>query len=265
MYCNNCGKDGHVYTNCKIPITSIGIVAYRINKDLKLEYLMIRRRDTLGFIDFVRGKYSLSNKEYIMNMLKQMTVNEKEILKTQSFSSIWIHVWGNKYLSTQYKNEEIISKDKFNKLKNGVYIKNEFVSLATMIEESKQYDTWTEPEWGFPKGRHNFQENDYDCALREFKEETGYNSSALVNIQNMLPFEEIFTGSNYKSYKHKYYVCRFLGNIESRTDHMNFEVSKVEWKTFEESIESIRYYNLEKIRLITNIHMLLSDPSYVFA
>ena len=29
---------------------------------------------------------------------------------------------------------------------------------------------------------------------------------SLENIKNLLPFEEIFTGSNYKSYKHKYYL-----------------------------------------------------------
>ena len=49
-------------------------------------------------------------------------------------------------------------------------------------------------------------EKDYDCAIREFIEETGFNISKLKNIQNILPFEEIFTGSNYKSYKHKYFV-----------------------------------------------------------
>ena len=67
IYCNNCGKNGHVYHQCKLPITSIGIVAFRI-KDKIPEYLMIRRKDTLGYVDFMRGKYSLSNKEYLLNL-----------------------------------------------------------------------------------------------------------------------------------------------------------------------------------------------------
>ena len=55
--CNNCGKSGHISNLCKLPIVSYGIVAFRIC-DGKPEYLMIRRKDTFGYIDFIRGKYS---------------------------------------------------------------------------------------------------------------------------------------------------------------------------------------------------------------
>ena len=43
------------------------------------------------------------------------------------------------------------------------------------------------------------------------------------------------------------------------------EVSKMEWKTYDECISIIRPYNLEKIRLIKNIHNTLSqyDLSYI--
>ena len=40
-FCNNCGKNGHVFHQCKQPITSIGIIAFRYNINNKLEYLMI--------------------------------------------------------------------------------------------------------------------------------------------------------------------------------------------------------------------------------
>ena len=43
-----------------------------------------------------------------------------------------------------------------------------------------------------------------------------------------------------------------VGKNESNPDP--FEVSKMEWKTFEECIDCIRPYNLEKKSLITNIH-----------
>ena len=29
MFCNNCGKQGHLYHQCKHPITSNGIIAFR--------------------------------------------------------------------------------------------------------------------------------------------------------------------------------------------------------------------------------------------
>ena len=54
-FCNNCGKQGHTYQQCRKPITSIGIILYRINNK-NTEYLLIRRKDSLGYVDFIRGK-----------------------------------------------------------------------------------------------------------------------------------------------------------------------------------------------------------------
>ena len=253
-YCNNCGKQGHLYNNCKVPITSYGVIAFRYNKDKIPEYLMIRRKDTLGYIDFLRGKYFIQNKEYLINMFKQMTIQEKENLKNNDFNTLWKNLWKGS-IQTKYKNEELISKDKFNMLVTGVVIKNDFYTLNTLINTSNIYETWTEPEWGFPKGRRNYQENDYDCALREFTEETGYNSSILKNIQNILPLEEIFIGSNYKSYKHKYFLMYV--SYKDSTEISNYEeseVSKIEWKSYENCIKDIRSYNLEKKKIITNIY-----------
>jgi len=257
-YCNNCGKPGHLYHQCKLPITSYGVIAVRINKEGQHEYLMIRRRDTLGYIDFMRGKYSIYNKDYIMNMLKQMTDHEKDKLKNMEFNQLWIGLWGTEALSNQYKSEESISREKLASLRDGIIIKNELQTISDMIEESNGYETWKEPEWGFPKGRRNYQEKDYECALREFQEETGYSHKLLNNIANILPYEEIFTGSNYKSYKHKYFVC--MMNYEDTDKEVKFEpteVSKMEWKTIDNCTESIRSYNLEKRQLITNIHNTL--------
>ena len=133
------------------------------------------------------------------------------------------------------------------------------VDLNSLIEESNKFNLWNEPEWGFPKGRRNYQEKDYSCALREFYEETGYNPETLKNIQNIFPFEEIFTGSNYKSYKHKYYLMYM--NYEDSMKTTVFEkseVSKLEWKNYEDCLRTIRHYNLEKIRLVHNIFNCLT-------
>ena len=118
---------------------------------------------------------------------------------------------------------------------------------------------WLETEWEIPKGRRNFKEKDLDCALREFEEETGLFKKNIKIIENLLPFEEMFLGSNHKSYKHKY----FLGYTENHNDDLNnyqqSEVSKLEWKTLDECLESIRPYNLEKKQLIININKVLQE------
>jgi len=260
-YCNNCGKGGHLFHQCKTPITSIGIVVFRINQGQN-EYLMIRRKDSLGYIDFMRGKYSVFNKYYILNMLKQMTVSEKERLAKNDFDYVWNELWGDRNVSLQYKNEETASRDKYNILVSGVNSKDDFYKLSDLIEESNLYDVWEETEWGFPKGRRNYQEKDFDCALREFSEETGYSIDHLQNVQNIVPYEEIFMGSNYKIYKHKYYLMYM--EFENTTDITKYEpseVSKMEWKSFQECEDSIRSYNLEKKRLISKIHNALTKYS----
>jgi len=263
-YCNNCGKYGHVYHLCKLPIMSIGIVAFRIQNN-QIQYLTICRKDTFGFIDFMRGKYSVYNKDYIMNMLKQMTIHEKQILSTNTFIELWKHIWGEHVSNNQYKHEENSSRDKFEILKKGVSCNNNTYTLASLIEESNLYTQWEDPEWGFPKGRRNFQERDYDCAVREFGEETGINKECLTSLHNIYPYEEIYTGSNYKSYKHKYYLAYIpYEHTENLKNFEITEVSKMEWKNYDECISVMRPYNLEKQRLLTNINNTLNQYKMSF-
>lgn len=263
-YCNNCGKQGHSFHQCKVPITSFGVIVFRITPENAIEYLIIRRKDTLGFINFMRGKYSVYNKDYIMNMIRQMTVAEKERLKTHSFEQIWTDIWGAGNVSEQYKNEEAASRDKFGILRHGVYTKTDSYSLDDLVTQADDFDQWTEAEWGFPKGRRNYQERDYDCAVREFSEETGYPSASLINVKNILPFEEIFTGSNYKSYKHKYYLNQM--SYEHSLAPRNIqtcEVSASEWKTYEECVKAIRPYNQEKRKMLESIDQMLRTNALV--
>ena len=146
--------------------------------------------------------------------------------------------------------------EKFNILKEGVQIKNDFYNLDSLIKECS-YE-WDEPEWGFPKGRRNYQEKDLSCALREFEEETGYCKLNLNIIQNLVPFEEIFTGSNYKSYKHKYFLANIKNNIKPSFSFQTTEVSKIKWFSFNDCLKIIRPYNLEKIEIINRVNKLLN-------
>lgn len=261
IYCNNCGKTGHSFHQCKSPIMSFGVIAFRRRPtDGIIEYLMIRRKDTLGFIDFMRGKYSVHNKYYIMNMFKQMTVDEKEKIYTSTFDELWAGLWGSDATAEQYRLEETVSREKWDTLKAGIYHKDDHYSLESIVLESMKYERWTEAEWGIPKGRRDIHESDYDCAIREFCEETGYSADKLVVLKNMVPYEEIFTGSNYKSYKHKYYITymRYADTLATHF-HQQSEVSCSEWKSFDKCMDAIRSYNLEKKRLISNLHTTLTS------
>lgn len=260
QFCNNCGKIGHGYNHCSKPITSSGIIAFNKNKNKDISYLLICRKDSLGYVEFLRGKFPLYNKYYIQNIINEMTIQEKASLLTKTFDELWKDLWGQ-FFGVQYRSEERTAKEKFIQIKEGIHLFDDtFFSLETLIQNSTT--SWTEPEWGFPKGRRNYQENDINCALREFSEETGYQRNNINIIKNVIPFDEIFTGSNYKSYKHRY----FIGNIdlvESTKGFQKCEVSKMKWMNLEEIIQTIRPYNLERIELIKNIDKVLHKYSLI--
>jgi 8-oxo-dGTP pyrophosphatase MutT (NUDIX family) len=230
----------------------MGVIAFRPSSR-GIEYLMIRRKDTLGYVDFMRGKYSLHNLEYLRNIIDEMTMEEKRKLLTMDFDELWRGLWGDS-MGIQYRSEERSSRDKFETLKAGVSTARCTYTLASLVEASET--TWEETEWGFPKGRRNYQEKDMAAALREFEEETGYSRAQLRLVQNLLPFEEIFTGSNYKSYKHRYFVGMVdpPGHVH---DFQRSEVSKLEWKTVDEALAAIRPYNLEKKEVLTRVAEVL--------
>ena len=156
IFCNNCGKLGHLFHQCKVPITSIGIIPIRITKKLNtitnklennIEIFIIKRKDTLSFVDFMRGKYSIEDKNYITNLLNNMTINERQFILNNEFDSIWQYLW-NYNTNNSYKNEEKTSRAKFIILKNGYSNILESYDLESLINLcDKKY---TEPEWGFP-------------------------------------------------------------------------------------------------------------------
>jgi 8-oxo-dGTP pyrophosphatase MutT (NUDIX family) len=225
---------------------------------------MIRRKNSFGYIDFMRGKYSPYNLVQLKNMIEEMSVGEKENILNKSFDLLWNDMWGDTNIeNSQYKNEENASKKKFELLKKGIANENQIYTLKDIIQSCET--KWDETEWEFPKGRRNLKEKDLNCALREFEEETGISQTLLTVVENILPFEEMFIGSNHKAYKHKYFLAYFHNNNNtiSDGDYLNHfqetEVSKLEWKTIDKCLESIRPYNLEKKDLIQNINKVLQE------
>tara|TARA_B100000886_G_scaffold9880_2_gene6347 strand:+ start:367 stop:1038 length:672 start_codon:yes stop_codon:yes gene_type:complete len=221
---------------------SFGIISVRRNKcTKKMEYLMIRRKDSLGYVDFLRGKYNPYNDFHLCNIIQEMSNEEIQNILHCNYQTLWNRLWN--------KNDEKYDRkimEKFN------YVKQYKLHLFRPTK-------WTEPEWGFPKGRRNAKENDYDCAIREFEEETGYSRSYLTMIKNLGFFEETFTGSNLKSYRHKYYLC--LANYQHTINEDLFQKSEIgdlKWLTFEECMSYIRDYNYEKKQMLTKINNIIN-------
>lgn len=259
--CSNCGKTGHIFYQCKLPFASYGIILVRNNAENVPSLLMIRRKDTFGYIDFVRGKYSVTNRFQLQKCIDEMTILEKTRILTLPFSTLWSELWSR--TTSSYKSEEAISSKKFEILRT-VGVMNldasgteQMITLDDMVRNSST--AWTEQEWEFPKGRRNFRENDIDCALREFEEETGIHRKSITIVENLVPYKEYFIGSNFKSYKHKFYIAFAKDEEYILTNYQRSEVSNLEWKTIPECIDSIRPYSLEKVRIVKNLSKMLKD------
>lgn len=292
QYCNNCGKYGHLFSNCIVPITSLGIIAFRKkttsidstvdtyssvssvsdtshvneqvieistsyeNKKLnnEFEYLMIQRIDSFGYVEFMRGKYSVNNYSFLKNIIDEMTIQEKQNILTKPFDELWVSLWGE-YSELQYKGEQQTSKNKYLQLKNGIKLDGITYNLESLVLSSTT--RWENAEWGFPKGKRNNQEKDLDSALREFTEETGYNREYLNQVFNVLPYEEIFIGSNMKCYKNKYFLHYMNTKSKISCGYQKSEVKNMKWLSYDECMNIIRPYNIEKKKMLTNINNAL--------
>jgi 8-oxo-dGTP pyrophosphatase MutT (NUDIX family) len=287
--CVNCGKEGHVYKQCQEPITSFGIIAfsrgrnngnvgsspshnsqrYKCSKHSLLQnkttvdtskyvtpvdssdlsYLMVQRKDTIGFIDFIRGKYpdnELERDKILKIYLEEMTCEERMYLARESFESLWDRLWINK-LSLLYLNEYMEAKKKFSNIR-----------VSDLLDRTEC--RWIEQEYGFPKGRKNIYESNLECAIREFQEETGYTLDQ-IRIINDRPWEENFVGTNGIRYRHIYYIAEVPMVKEPRISLENVrqsgEISNIGWFTYEQCIDNIRPYDTAKKQLITNLHTRL--------
>lgn len=251
LYCSNCGKFSHLYRDCKEPITSYGVILYKIHENT-LNFLLIRRKDTLTYVEFIRGRYNTQDIKFITKLIYGMTSEEKKRLSELDFEELWNLLWINPNLK-QHRKEFETSSVKFKYLKENNILQELLKSINSQ---------WNEPEWGFPKGRRNLYEDDIACAEREFIEETGIKKNDYIILKHINPITEVFTGTNNIPYKHVYYIGLFLSdsdiNINENNKYQVAEVGKIGWFNYNDSMNLIRPYNIEKKRVLTNAYKLIN-------
>jgi|LakMenEpi03Aug12_release.lakeMendotaPanAssembly.Ray.scaffolds.fasta_scaffold339078_2 8-oxo-dGTP pyrophosphatase MutT (NUDIX family) len=305
IICVNCGKMGHIYKRCNLPITSYGIICIKLDginindllnisnkievekenidindiihyRDLlknvdeiylknNLKFLMIKRRISFSIMEFIRGKYKLDDIEYILNTLRLMTNNEKNNLLNYNFDYNWNNLWNinSNNLLSNYSREYNDSKYRFNKIKEGyeinIYNNKTIITLNELIKLSGT--EYNDTEWGFPKGKKDFEEIDIDCAKREFEEETDFKNDdyIILKINNM---NELFMGSNNIKYKNKYYIGQIIKdkNIEININNEKqiMEIGDIGMFSYEECLNNIRPYDIEKKNVISNLNFILT-------
>lgn len=247
IICKNCGCIGHVYKQCPHPTTSIGIICIDTTNK---KYLMIQRKYTLRFMEFIKGNYDPHDIDYVCGLITNMENREKEMIKNMdTFKDLWTTVWSNsnnniKDFETSNRNFSI------------------FIKEPKMLSFIKNLNTHSNPyiqaEWGFPKGRKKMKETDMECACREFFEETQIPLSNIRIMQEHGIFEEIFYGTNKVLYRHLYFLAEYKGNpddimINTDSQVQMKEIRDIQWFSNVEVIKHLKDYNVERIALFKRL------------
>ena len=256
-YCNNCGKPGHISKNCPKPITSYGVILFKLYEDQEPKIIMINRKDSLCYIEFIRGKYNINDIASLKILLQRISEEEKHNLKTYSFDELWDKLWNS--TNSKYMKEYSKSKKTFDILKKGyTNIDNETYNLVSLIDNDTKY---IETEWEFPKGKKKRDETYLEAGMRELEEETNIKKEDYEVIRNITYISEDFMGENKVNYKNIYYIGQCINtdnlkiNIQNK-EQIN-EIKEVCLYTKNESLNKIRDYNKTKINLINCIFEFL--------
>ena len=221
-----------------------------------IKFLMIRRKHSLGYIEFIRGRYKIIDFEGIVYLFAQMMKEEVDRIETWKFNDLWKEFWSTD--NPPHNNEYTKSKNKFNKLKAGI---DTDIDLVYYIHNVRLEHTHT--EWGFPKGRRSNKETDLECAIREFTEETGYKKDEYIICNDIVPIVENLIGTNGRNYKHIYYIAINKKynpiSLDLNNKDQVREIGDIGWFTYDkiQSCNFLRRYHKERKKIITRLYMYI--------
>ena len=260
-------------SNFKIgtPITSYGGILRFFDSESEPEYLLIKSDDSGSYIDLVRGNYRESQ---LFFMIQELSLNERDRLQVYAndYDNLWI--------------------DRHMKIANGdtyEFGKEAFIKIAPHFKELFKLVPSVDPEgkflFGFPKGRPEWSDNSdleksnrtiipespFQCALREFNEESNGIDLLTSNLLYPEPIIEKFLGTNSKNYQTDYFV--FQTNIKHELKQFETqdtpirkvstdEISEIKWVKLSELSQYLRSERLELVNYIET-HLPLTNPSEV--
>ncbi len=241
----------------KRDVVSYGIIAYYKNINSEIKYLLIQRKDTIGYIDFLRAKYMsyLSKTErnyFIKNLIDEMTFDEKKRLLNDDFDTIWYELWNSKNSRIAI---ECYSSAKENFSNIDI---SSFINKDTILRDTK----WCDREYGFPKGRRNNYETSLQCAMREFEEETSLTKDDYNIIDDKLFFIEKYLGSDGEQYKHIYFLAELKSDkLPIVTSDNNLmlrnEIKTIGLYKYTEAYNLLRVYHSAKRNILFKINKFL--------
>ena len=228
-------------------IKSYGIILFKIVNG-KPKYLMVCRKSTYYFVDYILGKYNEKNREYLKFMIQNMTISERRKITVQTYEQLWNNL---------YYNERTPSGNFFDYVKKKFECnKDTFNILNSTINALYKF-----PEWGFAKGRQEFNEDPLDTACRELLEETSISKESYNILTDILPFEETYIGTNGIQYRNIFFIANAKLNCMPYLDKKNKgqcrEIGYISFFNFETAITKFRKHEYSKKCLLEKVHNII--------
>lgn len=236
---------------------SYGIACCRYNaKIARLEILMVRKRYTYYFVEFILGHYVPTDDEKLLYLFNRLSNDEKIIIESMDFERMWIHVFGSiPSINNDGYNRFIKGRRKFILAfldSDSCFGKNRLIIL---LNNSTGQDCM----WEIPKGKCNPGETELEAAIRECTEETNLTIDSYYLTNDQLTMEY---SNEHVKYNNTYFIAvanksacvdRFHRSLSSRP-HINFEsrrqtseIVDVKWMGLDELKfldQSNRFYTL---------------------
>lgn len=200
--------------------------------------LCVQRKDTITFVDIIRGKtVSEYDRETLVEMLYTLCQSEYDALVRATrdptyFATVWRVMW-QYHRHHHYERQFPAAEATFRKMR-----------WDTMLWAIDRRLLPPEPTYGFPKGRKlGHHETDIQCALREFSEETGIPQDKIQISLHHSPLDERHMGSDGKWYGTRFFIAHGSGH----TAVQRSEIRRASWlrldttHALDPTLDRIRY------------------------
>ena len=227
-------------------ITSYGIVLFTIsdrNGISEILYQLCQRRDSISFSEFLKNTLPPNEiRRHIAMMSREERQRCIDYYVKNDPETLWNNLWIN-HKSRLYKNDMKRCCDSFRK--------NMETYIDEFLKEGKE-----ENPWGFSKGRKHIHESELECAIREFEEETTI-SRDLIQVLQINPYEELYTGTDGKLYRTVYYVAyipyipdiqRKISMDSIRRTYISEEVSQMKWLPYIAAMDKLDSHKRDILR-----------------
>jgi 8-oxo-dGTP pyrophosphatase MutT (NUDIX family) len=174
------------------------------------KFLLVKKRVTRYYCDFVLGRYPKNDEKYLTDLFNNMTVNEKCIILSEDFSKIWFHIWLKNMKDCKFYNNKMNNLYTYCRTKYErfiTYYNSRNILYKNYIRNSKSKPL----TWDIPKGKLEPNETYLEGAIREFEEESNIriNKYQIITDKKPLHYSHIFNNINYIN---KYFVAKLNPN-----------------------------------------------------